>query len=201
MIVFRAGKSRLAPHRITKTLVCPVRWADRCEKMTMREIQDMTLNVTRGLERLERLLEKRAERFREDFKCLSSPEDAFEIRLTAAPVGDETRFDHVFHQGTVINNFDIGWRTVSVQTDNGERNLEFSHHWLPTSWRPILRGARAETSPAQDSYIGYRELHCDGLIEWGLVSVSSIFRQYLLSPDWLIIMFANVAVWADHVRR
>ena len=47
VIVFRVGKSRLAPHRVTGTLVCPVRRADRCEEMTMREIQDMTLNVTR----------------------------------------------------------------------------------------------------------------------------------------------------------
>lgn len=67
VIVFRVGKSRLAPHRVTKTFVCPVRRADRCEEMTMREIQDMTLNVTRGLERLERQLEKRAERFQKPF--------------------------------------------------------------------------------------------------------------------------------------
>ena len=205
VIIFRVGKSRLAPHRVTGTLVCPVRRADRCEEMTMREIQDMTLNVTRGLERLERQLSERAERFRQDFERLSSPEDAFGIRLTAAPVGDEIRFDHVFHQGAIINKFDIGWRKVSLQTDNGERNLEFFPHWLPTSWRPILRGARQETgtySANQDpSYIGYRELYCDGLVEWGLVSVSSDFRKYLLSPDWPIIMFANLAVWADHVRR
>lgn len=202
VIIFRVGKSRLAPHRVTGTLVCPVRRADRCEEMTMREIQDMTLNVTRGLERLERQLSERAERFRQDFERLSSPEDAFGIRLTAAPVGDEIRFDRVFHQGAIINKFDIGWCTVSIQAGNGERNLEFFPHWLPISWRPILRGARAETSPTQDpSYIGYRELHCDGLVEWGLVSVSSLFRESLLSPDWFVIMFANVAVWADHVRR
>ena len=195
VIVFRVGKSRLAPHRVTGTLVCPVRRADRCEEMTMREIQDMTLNVTRGLERLERQLLKRAERFREDFERLNSPDDAFGIRLTAAPVGDEIRFDRVFNRGAVIDEFDIGWLMVGRQT--------LPSHLLPIYWRPILRGARAETSPAhQDpSYIGYRELHCDGLVEWDLVSVSSLFRESLLSPDWPIIMFANVAVWADHVRK
>jgi len=38
VIILRIGRSRLAPHRVTKTLVCPVRRSDRCEAMTMREI-------------------------------------------------------------------------------------------------------------------------------------------------------------------
>ena len=45
IVIIRVGRSRLAPHRVTKTLVCPIRRSDRCEKMTMREIQDMTLNL------------------------------------------------------------------------------------------------------------------------------------------------------------
>lgn len=56
VVIFRVGRSHSAPHRVRKTLVCPVRRADRCEKMTMREIQDMTLNVSKGLERLEKRL-------------------------------------------------------------------------------------------------------------------------------------------------
>ena len=48
VVVIRVGRSRLAPHRVTKTRICPVRRADRSEEMTMREIQDMTLNVSRG---------------------------------------------------------------------------------------------------------------------------------------------------------
>ena len=44
VVVIRVGKSRLAPHRITRTLICPVRRGDRSEEMRMREIQDMTLN-------------------------------------------------------------------------------------------------------------------------------------------------------------
>ena len=60
VVIIRVGRSRLAPHRVTRTLVCPVRRSDRCEEMSMREIQDMTLNVSRGLERLERRLLERA---------------------------------------------------------------------------------------------------------------------------------------------
>ena len=50
VVVFRIhGGSRLAPHRIKGTWICPVRRWDRSEELSMREVQDMTLNVTRGL--------------------------------------------------------------------------------------------------------------------------------------------------------
>ena len=74
VVVFQIpGRSRLAPHRITETLICPVRRWDRSEEMSMREIQDMTLNVTRGLERLDKKLRERAARFEHEFKRLTSP--------------------------------------------------------------------------------------------------------------------------------
>ena len=48
VVVIRVGRSRLAPHRVIPSLVCPIRRSDRCEKMTMREIQDLVLNLARG---------------------------------------------------------------------------------------------------------------------------------------------------------
>ena len=57
----------------------------------MREIQDMTLNVTRGLERLDKKLRERAARFEREFERLTSPDDAYGIRITALPVGDDVR--------------------------------------------------------------------------------------------------------------
>ena len=43
----------------------------------------------------------------------------------------------------------------------------------------------------------YREIHCDGLLEWGFFAKQSIE----LNPDRPVVMFANVAAWADRVRR
>ena len=65
VVIIRTGRSRMAPHRVKPTRKCPIRRADRCEEMTMREIQDLTLNLSRGLERLERRLARRSERFAE----------------------------------------------------------------------------------------------------------------------------------------
>ena len=44
----------------------------------------------------------------------------------------------------------------------------------------------------------YRELHYDGLVETGFLLVGSNFT---LRFDWLIVIFANLVVWADHIRQ
>ena len=204
VIIIRVGRSRLAPHRVTKTLVCPVRRSDRCEEMTMREIQDMTLNVSRGLERLEKRLRERSERFQQEFDRLQTPEDAFGIRLTATPVGEEIQIDRVFHQGSIINEFSMQWRTVKRQLNFNRRTLVSPFTPPSSDWRPILRGTRAErySDRSKHSNNYYRELHCDGLVELGIVVCSAEFRSKpLFSPDWIVVIFANVAVWADHVRK
>ena len=204
VIIIRVGRSRLAPHRVTKTLVCPVRRSDRCEEMTMREIQDMTLNVSRGLERLEKRLFKRSKRFQEEFKRLKTPEDAFGIRLTATPVGEEIRIDRVFRQGRISNEFSIAWLTVSRQRGADQNTLYSPFNPPPSAWQPILRGTRAEFFPGPSNLSAnvYRELHCDGLVELGLVRCSAELRSNpIFSPDWLVVMFANLAVWADRIRN
>ena len=203
VVIIRVGRSRLAPHRVTKTRICPIRRTDRCEEMSMREIQDMTLNISRGLERLDKRLSERSEHFQDEFKRLETPNDAFGFRMTAAPVGDEIRFDHVFGQGRILKRFDIPCPKVKRQNREAKRFLNYPENWPPQSWQPILRGARADLGYQMNSptEIAYRELHCDGLGEMGFLSVSSIFRECLVSPDWFIGMFANLAVWADHVRK
>ena len=61
----------------------------------------------------------------------------------------------------------------------------------------------------------YREIHCDGLLELGLVSCGRAapspryiglpddYREdvYLIQSDWPVIMFANLVLWADRVRN
>ena len=204
VVVIRVGKSRLAPHRVTRTLICPIRRADRSEEMTMREIQDMTLNVSRGLERLEKRLSERSERFQEEFSRIQPREDKFGIRMTAVPVADEIRIDSVFRQRAIVKRFDMPWCAIVQQGPNGERNLEAPPDFGTLLSRPLLRGARAERyAPAPGfplSSNGYREIHCDGLVELGLVSIADE-TAYLLDPDWPIVMFANLAAWADHVRK
>ena len=50
VVIIRVGQSRLAPHRVKvkKIRTCPIRRADRCEEMSMREIQDMNTECVAG---------------------------------------------------------------------------------------------------------------------------------------------------------
>ena len=169
----------------------------------MREIQDMTLNVARGLERLERRLSERAQRFSQEFKRLETPKDAFGIRLTAVPVSGQKWFDRVFRQRRIAQELVEPWHRI-LREKGATRSPPIDNIELPINWRPILRGARAERFPSHFSEIPfnyYRELHCDGLIEFGFASVSSKFDEWGYSLDEPVAMFANLALWADRVRR
>ena len=145
VIVFRTGRSRLGPHRIKPTLQCPVRRDNRCEALSMREIQDMTLNLARGTEQLERRLQERSRKFEEEFKRLETPGDAFGFRMTAVPVGDEIRFESVYSGGNLIEEL----RPPDVEIGRGLDKCDFRlrtirdlHGMHFCDWRPLLRAAR-----------------------------------------------------------
>ena len=205
VIIIRVGQSRLAPHRVTRTLVCPIRRSDRCEKMAMREIQDMTLNISRGLERLERRLSERLERFQQEFERIHEPEKSFGVRIAAMPVGDEIRFDRIFRHGRLIDDLCEPWLQAVYKEDGTP--IYQTHDIEPIHWRPILRDARGERyseethSHKLHEHI-YREIHCDGLIELGHLSTYNQERKILsLPPAYPLVLFANLIAQAHRVRN
>ena len=189
VVIIRTGRSRMAPHRVKPTLVCPIRRADRCEGMSMREIQDLTLNLSRGLERLERRLTERTEKFQREFERLSNPDNAFGIRATAVPVGGEIMFDRVYGQSELYRPlFEVSCFGAISRIDAND----------PSLWRPMLRLARAESGSSRREFrhsYSYEELHCDGLVESARLSCDGA-----LYPSHAIAEFAAIALWADHVR-
>ena len=202
VVVIRTGRSRMAPHRVTTTLVCPIRRSDRCEKMTMREIQDITLNLSRGRERLERQLKARSELFEKEFDRLTTPDDAWGIRATAAPVNDDLRFNSVYG----VTELCTPWHEVSLVSENG-REIPLGFPSFHPNWRPRLRAARGEYSSGSDTvdFNIYREIHCDGSIEIGLVycerlpiGTQSVLKLF---PSWPVAVFANLSIWANAVRN
>lgn len=202
VVIIRTDRSRLAPHRVKTTLECTVRRSDRCEKMTMREIQDMTLNVSRGLERLEKRLAERSVRFVREFNRLEDSENAFGIRMTAMPVVDVIRIPRIFSRHSIIQGFHEPWH--NVVRGNGKSISSLDHMDRP--WTPILRGARSETYDNKTEISGlYRELHCDGLVELGYVSCSlQSERNYgehsLFFVDWFVYFLANLITQSHRIR-
>ena len=213
VIVFRIPeRSRLAPHGIRangkKSWKCPIRRWDRCEAMSMREIQNMTLNVNRGLQRLDDRLKERAARFKTEFSKLNSPRDAYGFRITAVPVSGDIRLTQIIGKhSTLVPGLSVPKVTIHGQTLNRKiaeyRGLKSLHGVGRTGWKPQLRAARS--LPLNHLpipiYFGYLEIHCDGLVEFGWLSeMEDEGREILYSYD-AIHEFANVICWADTLRR
>ena len=49
----------------------------------MREIHDLTLSLSRNLDRIEKTLSDRSRGFKEEFRRLETPDHAFGLRYTA----------------------------------------------------------------------------------------------------------------------
>ena len=213
VIMFRTGRSRYGPHRVTPTRVCPARRADRCDPLSMREIQDMTLNLARGTERLERRLRERSRKFEDEFRHLETPDDAFGFRMTAVPVGDEIRFESVYSGGRLIEELHPPHVEVgrgSNDRDSRLRTIRSLHGMHFHDWRPMLRAARVEESHNWDRHVtryAYAEVHANGLLEWGFVSnrLVGVFPEDPVPTNFdsetPVSTLAGLLVWADRVRQ
>ena len=223
VVVFRVPRSRLAPHGITKTWLCPVRRWDRSENMTMRQIQDLTLNVARGLERLDKKFEERAASFERDFNRVNSSHRAIGIRMTALPVDGDVLFASVYDgNANLVKELELARPNVTVMRhqrgfDHPTRlNGGPYHRMTQSGWKPILRGARTRHSMDRyppmlrskvDSY-SYLELNCDGLVEFG--AIDQLHRvvgqpghtepQYFCT-DPLVVALGHVVCWTNVLRR
>ena len=216
VVIIRVSRSRLAPHRVIPTRVCPIRRSDRCEPMTMREIQDLVLNIARGTEKLDALLTERSERFEEEFRGFSDwNQNAIGIRATAVPVGDEIWFE----PSNEALRDELAWHSVIANSGDDLCELDGGSLKIPATtkdWRPILRGAKMGGYPHRptDTELNvtkkvYREIHCNGLVELGLTSFRSTnlffepdrYEGGILPAEWLITIFANLLVWIDRLRN
>ncbi len=85
IVVLQVPRSRMAPHRHTVTKECYVRRGDRTEKMTMREIQDLTLQVERGLAALDAKFRERQRAFPLELEEYLEDGMGYGLRATAIP--------------------------------------------------------------------------------------------------------------------
>jgi len=213
VVVFRVpGRSRLAPHRIMGTKICPIRRWDRSEEMTMREIQDMTLNVARGLERLDKKLQKREKKFEHEFERISAPERAYGIRITAVPVGDDLRLQRICQtknrliKEIVTASFSVMRQIPGKDPLPVDGTSDLPQRIRGLAWTPRLRAARTRSlyehlRPIDVNQDGYIELHCDGLVAFGLVSVITDVTTMPMYSDPAVWALAYAIYWADALRR
>lgn len=85
VLLFRTGPSPAGPHRVANDGHAYIRRGASSVKMTMREIQDLTLDLARGADRLENVFCQRETGFKGSLECVNTEHGA--CRITAVPLG------------------------------------------------------------------------------------------------------------------
>lgn len=199
VVIIRVGKSRMAPHRVKPTRECTIRRFDRCDKMTMHEILDLTLILTQGKDRLKQRLADRQQRFPKEFDRLTGHTNSFGIRATAVPIVEGTiDFERVYGRHDVD-----APRCKAIYVSNTGSHIALNDPFEFCPWKPRQRAVRSEFSNLSGGKLefhSYQEIHCDGLIEFSLLTCPGGYG-YAFYPSWLMIMFVTLATWADKVRN
>ena len=192
VVVFRVPRSRVGPHRHIATRECYVRRADRTEKMTMREIQDLTLQVERGMLAVDTRLAKRREDFNFAVPKFLGDARGFGMRVTAVPI-TPISIERVHKKDALEPVIE----TLGATLGNYRFELE-----LPIQYprrRPILRGTRSITT--ESDLECSLEVHDDGLIEYQLVMHEDPRNGYFMHFGWVMCLPASVMCMVERFRR
>lgn len=180
VVVISVARSRNAPHRRNTDREAFARRADRADKMTMREIQDLTLQVDRGLAAIERRFTDRQLRHQLPSTSLAIRATAIALSPIVVPV-----------PGSSIP-------TVSSKTYFGTASGREYRFPIPHSFgllRPMLRGIRSTSRSDRGSTT--LEIKEDGLIELTLLVSHEIQAIY---ASWFIAVACNTLDLLDWSR-
>jgi hypothetical protein len=192
VIVMRTGRSRNAPHRLTTTKDGYHRVRHETIPMSMRQIQDLTFNVARGLEQIERRLADQRSRYEEWVRRWAIPANhgQMAIHMAAVPLTDDVFLDSVHNRAAVRPEVRNG--RVLMRHNNYAFSivLPFTLHMF----RPALRGSEAEQGNDEKSMLA--GVYCDGTIRYDWCrtapSENAHGRQYALHPGWYFATLVNV---------
>jgi hypothetical protein len=194
VILFRVGRSRLAPHRVTTTWQCTVRRADRCQRMTMQEIQDLTLARERSARDLQGRFQDQADAFDKLVSKGGVELPVLAARATLIPVSGDVFVEHVYGR-------DLGGGPTcpTVQGAFDYNRMSVSHPEPPRGRRPIVRGVAFKTS-SNDGGFTRCVITDDGLVEFSLVHRVGDPSASFLFPEWALAIPLWAALTAHRFR-
>ncbi len=178
-MIIQIPQSRLAPHRHEQMRECYIRRADRTEKMTMREIQDLTLHTERGMAKISGHFNEQKNKFEErveSFKKITH-NNKYGMRITALPTSD-IYVNDLHNHTEVKSSFLTFTGTLLGQT------YKLNFPFYGDGWRPILRGTYNENSHHKD-YIFSRELQNSGLVELDVI-IQEGNDGHIIFPNWFM---------------
>jgi len=199
IIILRTPRSRGAPHRLTTNKECYHRVRHETLPMTMRQIQDLTFNVARGLEAVNRRLDEVQQAFKEWAQTIDRPAQTqrLGLRVAAVPISDL----YIEHVHNVVAIQPAG-RSARLRVQPTRQDFALNFPFNIYNWRPALRGSEAYHQ--NDRYHARVGIYCDGTLkyEW-LNDVRMEFgggRSYALYPGWYFAMIVNAAETAEKFR-
>lgn len=197
VVIIQIPQSRVAPHRHKVTRECYIRRADRTEKMTMREIQDLTLHTERGMARIDASFNEQKSKFEEKLEVIreETSQKICGIRITALPANGI--YLHNIHRCSDVK-LDIPTFRGTFDRQNYV-NLRFPVN-RDCRWKPILRGSYTESREENQFYS--TELQSNGLVE--LVSFITEYQQnngYRIFLLWFMGMMCDSLNYLHRIRK
>lgn len=196
IVLIRVASSRSAPHRVTTTNNCTIRRADRTEVMGMREIQDRTIELARGDERLRERLEERRENYFKNRFGHGPSKPVAGVRVTLIPVRTNIQIHRPFDQPELS----FYWESIFQGKVSGKR-AQFDQPGRmegANPLRPVLRGALDRN--ILDNSTAWRWISAEGMVEIGFRYVGTESVMPILYPNHLLATVANVLRTGDSVR-
>ncbi len=192
VIVFQVPQSRMAPHRHTQTLHCYRRHGESSEKMNMREIQDLTLQVERGIALIEERFRQRADAFFARLQSDSTTKACwYALRSTLIPLSP-INARRLRRDDPLLPRFQKFQATV----EGTPTELFVPRSLVP--WRP---GMRAMTASNGDERYSVRcEVTSDGLIEFVVSRGQADPGDSAFYPEWFMGLVANSLIAAERFR-
>lgn len=208
VVVFRVPQSRMAPHRHSITKECYTRQADRSERMSMREIQDLTLQVDRGIAAIENRFSEQETSFKRKIEAWQeenrsfltdgpNPGQMLALRMTLLPMTPITvpRIHRNIEAKPIFVSFN---GTIDGDAQKPVQ-IRCPITTVSNIWRPTLRGSSRELGTADFKLT--QEVYSDGLIQHLAVISYTSREQYVLYPEWVFCLFANALCSVESYRR
>jgi hypothetical protein len=199
VVILRTPRSRMAPHRLTTNKECYHRVRHETLPMTMRQIQDLTFNVARGLEAVNRLLDDVHHAFKEWVQTIDRPAQTHRLGLRVAAVPLSALYIEHVHNVAAIQ---PAGRNARLRMQPTSHDFALAVPFNIYNWRPALRGSEAYHQ--NDRYHARVGIYCDGTVKYEWINDvredGGGGRAYALYPGWYFAMVVNAVEAAERFR-
>jgi hypothetical protein len=196
VVIIEVGQSVSAPHRSKIDRQCYIRRGTESRPMTMTEIQDVTLRLSRHLDEVTKRFEDRRQIF-EKWLYTSKPETHLfkGLRITAIPAGDRLHIPGVFRNPDVISPLrQLGGKSHGIW----ELPIMLSPFDPGDNERSILGGSRRLIDDGLST--NYFSVWRDGVIEIGYKEYWNVQNENRLFLNNILGSLANAIVGVERFR-